>query len=60
MDYKSHLRESMKLTDREVGAFGELFLGEILRFAAGTDIVSEFPEGGFSGRHRPRLAECGL
>ena len=80
MDYKSHLRESMKLTDREVGAFGELFLpirqaqsrwrGKVLRLAASTDVVSEFPEGarlhfeattrqGFCGRHPQTLAECG-
>lgn len=33
----------------KVGAFGELFLGEVLRFAVGTDVVSEFLEGGFLG-----------
>ena len=60
MDYKSHLRESMKLTDREVGAFGKLFLREVLRFAASTDVVSEFLEGGFGGWHPQTLTECGL
>jgi len=40
-------------------AQGQL-LGEVLRFAAGTDVVSEFLEGGFDGRHPQALAEWGL
>lgn len=34
-------------------------MGEILRFAAGAEVVSEFPEGGFRGWHSQTLTECG-
>ncbi len=43
----------------EVGAFGELFMGEVQRLPARADVVSEFSEGR-GGWHPWSLAECGL
>ena len=67
MDYKSHFRavefvatafDTADICAVEVGAFGELFLGEVLRLPARADVVSKFSEGGV-GWHPQTIAECG-